>query len=289
MIHAPAPVLTYATPLVTKLHTSVPLNNYHTSYSSNYKFAAPAQNSYLPPKVTHKVTVQPSIAYSAGSNYGSSHSEGSFSSQSIALDTGYSYPVPQKKLEISQHIVKPDVHHSISYAHAPQIQILAPKVYAPAITKVAPIQIHSNALSNGYSNYDSGSSYSSGSLGYSGGSSGYSSAAITGLSTGYSGSYSSNSYESAGGFAGGSSGYSSGSNGFSAASAGSGHLGGSYSLSSGGNIGQGLSYAAPTAVGGGYGAVKTSFVTPVVKSEHQAEHKPIKIKHSEYYVSRYLL
>lgn len=47
------------------------------------------------------------------------------------------------------------------------------------------------------------------------------------------------------------------------------------------------SYHGSSATGSGSqgGGHYTAFVTPVVKSSHKAEHKPIKIKHSEYYVS----
>lgn len=47
---------------------------------------------------------------------------------------------------------------------------------------------------------------------------------------------------------------------------------------------QQLNYQA-SSVGSGHGGEYTAFVTPVVKTSHKAEHKPIKIKHSEYYVS----
>lgn len=233
----------------TKL-TSVPLATYSSGHSSFSGY------SYKKPEKITKVSITPSISYSLDSQkeYAHDHSYSSgISSQSFS--SGYDYPKPTIKLEHEPaHLVKTQHVQLAPIQTHVQTKYVAPiiKQYEPALTKfVLPaIQSHGHQQTSYAPQHIN--------LGHQ---QAYSHQVYTQQKSTYDhqenhGHH--NSQQLNLGYA-------------------AGNLGHSTQLN--------LGYASGHNLGHGHGGEYTIFTTPVGKSEHKGEHKPIKIKHSEYYVS----
>lgn len=265
-------------------HVTAGLSNY--GGHSSYKYSAPIEQSYTklhslelptysqashsfsgysykkPEKLTH-VSITPSLSYSLGAQKEYAHDHGyssGLSSQSFS--SGYDYPKPTIKLEHEPaHLIK--TQHIAPIQHV-QTKYIAPviKQYEPALTKFVLPVVQTHGQQHYEQHHVPQQTYE---LQHHGQQQSYQHQHLGQQQTyqhqqnlEHQQAYSHQVYAQQQGY-GQQEGH------------GQNHQQSSYA---GANLGQ-----------SGHGGEYTIFTTPVVKSSHKGEHKPIKIKHSEYYVS----